>query len=327
MLRQLAPTLEHVSTRAYHRDITPRNILVEMDAHGECSWGLVDFGLAVDTSSWEADFASQDIGGDGLCWTTSAWYLFSHGSEELERSPDLLREYTSCLDMHSLGIAALRTFMELWAPGSHGTSGEELAKLLRLRDVWRNFWEDVNRFWQPIFEACTCGSPGALDALKASYANAGVHIIVSAGLCSIRAALVQLRSVATIPDVRQLCDALLVLIRPGKARIQLPTWSAAKTALVEAFPPEEPLEHECGFVRGISSASALMASDVYGDPWKGEVFFGNGVVEECTPPGTPSTQAGSIMEESMRSALSEYADFLPSSEPMMATVLPLVHVA
>lgn len=57
LLVQLAPTMERVSTLAYHRDVNAHNILIEAknwntDTSAEPWYGLVDFGLAVDAATW-----------------------------------------------------------------------------------------------------------------------------------------------------------------------------------------------------------------------------------------------------------------------------------
>jgi tRNA A-37 threonylcarbamoyl transferase component Bud32 len=50
LVMQLAPAFERIATRAYHRDVTPRNILVDyIDGEGP-RFGLIDFGLAVDAT-------------------------------------------------------------------------------------------------------------------------------------------------------------------------------------------------------------------------------------------------------------------------------------
>lgn len=238
MLQQLAPALYHLSSQAHHRDITPRNVLVDTRG-GAHSWGLVDFGLAVDSSLWRTDLLTHDIGGDGHYWPTSSWFVLAYGAHHLESYPALLHEYEHCLDLHALGVTALRTLMELWAPshqtmdadGNGDTDWAQLSKMMRLRIAWSRFWEDIAHFWQPIFDAFSCGGAEALERLKSSYAHAGIHHMVSANLCALRAALRQLVEAASLPALRSLCETLLVLIRPGKAREEPATWQAALAAL------------------------------------------------------------------------------------------------
>jgi len=316
MLQQLAPALEHVSSVALHRDITPRNILLHTDGRdGHYSWGLVDFGLAVETSSWKSAYLDQDIGGDGHYWPTSAWFTLAYGAEYLANYPYLLDEYQHCLDMHALGISALRTLMELWSPRSQrgDADGEwaQLAKILRLRVAWSRYWEDVDRLWRPVFDACIAASPDALNELKSSYALAGIHNLISADLCAIRAACIQLRAVAVIPELRRLCDALVVLIRPGRPRDEPPAWAAVHAAM---SPGAEANAIE--FRRTVSAAS-----EVFGDPWKGDLFHSNGTVESPTAGRSPSTRTSTPVGSSVFDAA------LLSPHPSARGVqLPLVNV-
>merc|ERR1719203_698407 len=216
---QLAPALEHLSAKAYHRDITPRNVLVEVH-NGRHEFGLVDFGLAVDSSKWREEMLTHDIGGDGHYWPTSSWFVLAHGAHHLESFPALLHEYETCLDLHALGITALRALMELWDTQQlHEPTGEV---------AWARYWDDVARFWQPIFDSFACGGADALERLKTQYGLAGVHRVISSDLCVVRAALMGVRDAAVIPDLRLVCEALLVMIRPGKHREETPTWAAVQ---------------------------------------------------------------------------------------------------
>jgi serine/threonine protein kinase len=224
LMRQLAPALESLSQIAYHRDITPRNILV--DSGSSPSFGLVDFGLAVDAKSWESDEGFHDIGGDGLYWTTSAWFAFANGVKELAIHSELYAEYKTCLDMHSFGLSALSCFMELSGLASSddkmlmdGFSEATKRKLRSLKAAWNRYWSDVKRFWQPVFEAFRIGRRADCEALKAAYAQAAVYKVVMKDLRSLRSALSgardAFRAEAQLRSVVPLLDALLILIRPG----------------------------------------------------------------------------------------------------------------
>lgn len=234
MITQLGPALEHLSSKAYHRDITPRNVLVEVRGN-QHEFGLVDFGLAVDSSKWGEQMLTHDIGGDGHYWPTSSWFVLAHGAHHLESFPALKHEYETCLDLHALGISAMRALMELWDTKQfQSASGEvawgQLAKMMRLRIAWTRYWDNVARFWQPIFDSFACGGADALERLKTQYGLAGVHRVVSSDLCGVRAALLGVRDAAVIPELRQVCDALLVMIRPGKQRADTPTWQQVRLA-------------------------------------------------------------------------------------------------
>lgn len=128
MLLQLAPTLEFVASRAYHRDVTPRNILIEQGEDNKPNFGLIDFGLSVDAAQWRLGVSTvptlqrstgvpswrqAGVAGDGRYWPVSSWYMFGYGPTELEKRPGLCLEYKTHLDLHSLGISALQVFVEM----------------------------------------------------------------------------------------------------------------------------------------------------------------------------------------------------------------------
>lgn len=231
LLVQLVPALEHFSDRVYHRDVTPRNILVDVRGGQPC-FGLVDFGLAVDAQQWRSEEGNSDLGGDGRYWPASAWFAFGHGMHELSRYPALCHEYQNCLDDHSLGISALRCLMELSPPLSeckgmtsslHCTSLGDvvLPKLRALRSAWGRYWSDAWRFWQPVYDAFR--GNGDFKALKTAYVAAGVHHVISADLCALRNALCEARQACEhappengFAGMSTLFDALLLLIRPGQ---------------------------------------------------------------------------------------------------------------
>merc|ERR1719512_408075 len=104
----------------------------------------------------------------------------------------------------------------------------QTAKMMRLRLAWTRYWDNVARFWQPIFDSFAGGGAEALEQLKTQYGLAGVHRVISADLCVQRAALMGVRDAAVIPDLRLICEALLVMIRPGKKREDKPSWEAVR---------------------------------------------------------------------------------------------------
>jgi len=189
LLFQLTPALEAFSERVYHRDITPRNILVEEKTPHSCQFGLVDFGLAVCASKWHAQERGHcDLGGDGRYWPASAWFVFSHGTQELRKNPAMLHEYQKCLDLHSFGITTLRCFIELLPPldGFQQDPGlaRAMSKLQRLRLAWDRYWSDARRFWQPLFDAFRGNAD--FEKVRAAYYRAGVHETVRDDIVALR---------------------------------------------------------------------------------------------------------------------------------------------
>lgn len=234
LLVQLAPALYDVSACVYHRDVTPRNILVDElpGGGGRLIFSLVDFGLAVDAAMWRSDRSGGDLGGDGRYWPTSSWFAFGYGVQELEKHPTLRQEYRTCLDNHALGLSALRCLMELmpWpeaaeeSPQSHEDEAAGLAaampKLNSLRSAWTQYWADARRFWQPVYDFFRVG--GDFDALRASYVRKEVHAIISADLRAVRHALAEAREACSkaplesgLARMPALFDALLLMVSPG----------------------------------------------------------------------------------------------------------------
>lgn len=231
LLEQLAPTIEQFSTFMYHRDVTPRNILVDvLNSDGdEPRFGLVDFGLAVDAVQWRSDDrVSNDLGGDGHYWPASAWYVFGHGTKALAAHHALRHEYSTSLDVHALGLSALRCLMEL-TPALQDLNGPlafeydepVFPKLRALHKAWVRYWSNARRFWQPVFNFFKHG--GDFNALKASYVRAGVHRIVSADLCALRTSMVEVSEACQhapgelgLAGLPALFDAMLSMICSGQ---------------------------------------------------------------------------------------------------------------
>eukprot|EP00913_Durusdinium_trenchii_P023616 g22188.t1 len=87
LLEQLAPTMAAISKVTYHRDVNAHNILAHLEGdRPPVSFGLVDFGLAVDASTWmdvsaanplgKSEWEYLDVGGDCRYWPVSAWRQF-----------------------------------------------------------------------------------------------------------------------------------------------------------------------------------------------------------------------------------------------------------
>jgi len=116
------------------------------------SFGLVDFGLAVDTECWCSSednpdtrcrptrlgldgvqtWRYLDIAGDCRYWPVSAWTQFLIGWKDIDADACLRREYQVQLDQHALGITAMKVFTELLSPpppkeprDGHGCSEEQ----------------------------------------------------------------------------------------------------------------------------------------------------------------------------------------------------------
>lgn len=260
LIAQLAPVLEAISPAILHRDVTPRNIQVA-DADGDHPrFGLVDFGLAVDADAWQG---SNESGGDGRYWPASAWFAFSHGSSQLQTHAAMNHEYRKCLDLHSLGISAVRCFLDLVpnlesaeAPSADPRLSEVIAALQELRAAWAAYWADAQRFWQPLFDAFRAG--GGFEALREVYVCAGVHRIVATRVRALRLSLRRGRvACECLLGVPALFDALLVMLQAAEE-------GAARTA--PAAPTADCAAVRCSSASTGSPSSASSASGVDIEP-------------------------------------------------------------
>lgn len=271
---QLFPTLESISSVYYHRDINPRNILVDgvdgVESEGRIvSYGLVDFGMAVDAKQWQDDssrgtWQTLEVGGDCRYWPVSAWVMFLHGPQEVQPGQPWRLEYQTQLDIHALGITALQVLVNLSpilpqaddaSDGCLRETGEGvsedgemtllMAKLRVLQDAWNKYWEDSTEFWNCLIECFTTG--GDWNALKIVCVNHGVQDIVTKDLKALRSALSdaadaapafkarrergrESQADALVDNLEGLLRALYSMISTGESN-QFPTWAVARKQL------------------------------------------------------------------------------------------------
>lgn len=216
LVLQLAPALGRIASLAYHRDVNPRNIIVDDAARaaGGPRFGLIDFGLAVDATCWRlgsAETAAGEaiigawqvfgVGGDCRYWPVSAWLMLEQGPRALSLCPPLCLEYKTHLDMHALGISALQVFAEmapprptvLLTPGGEAAVrsewGEVACKLWALAAAWDRYWSEATSYWRRLFEAWRSGTGEELAAVKAQYRRDAIHATVAKLLQDLRAAI------------------------------------------------------------------------------------------------------------------------------------------
>lgn len=211
LVAQLAPTLERISTLAYHRDVNPRNILIDAGEDSGLKYGLVDFGMAVDALHWRGSsedglgsgshdgaWTHLEVGGDCRYWPVSAWIMFLHGPQELPPGSALRSEYQTGLDLHALGVTALQVLIELSpiAPRSITDSGEASVALVQafgaLQHAWETYWRNASEFWRSLIECFT--TSGDWNTLKAACIKVGVQEIISRDLSELRSALCQVNA-------------------------------------------------------------------------------------------------------------------------------------
>ncbi|CAJ1362433.1 unnamed protein product, partial [Effrenium voratum] len=121
LVEQLAPTMAAIANVMYHRDVNAHNILAHVAPGGQLSFGLVDFGLAVDASTWmdpsplnpggKSEWEFLDVGGDCRYWPVSAWRQFEAGCRALVEEEPLCTEYQTHLDLQGLGLTAVQVLV------------------------------------------------------------------------------------------------------------------------------------------------------------------------------------------------------------------------
>ena len=190
LIQQLAPTMAAVSQVTYHRDVNAHNILVE--AAGKTpSYGLVDFGLAVDASTWcdpspsnpggRSEWEYLDVGGDCRYWPVSAWRQFEAGCRALVQEDFLCVEYQTHLDLQGLGLTALQVLSAMLP------TDVEVPELQKLQEVWEEYWDDASCYWASLLDTFRHGGDWA--ALKQDFVARQVHQIMAERLRALRHAV------------------------------------------------------------------------------------------------------------------------------------------
>lgn len=177
MIRQLAPTLEVISQRAVHRDVNAHNVLVSdavdggvfrscaepEEAAARANFWLIDFGLAVDSTTWHTAWRDADIGGDCRYWPQSSWFVSFWGADEIAAQKDLCMQYKNRLDIFGLGITALELLCTTALDGSNaagcqsGSSDGLRGSWRRLLNAWTKYWTDVTRWHTMIYRVFSLG--------------------------------------------------------------------------------------------------------------------------------------------------------------------------
>jgi len=172
LIRQLGPTLERVAPHAWHRDINSHNVLLSDAVDGgrllttgdveetsrRASFWLIDFGLAVDATTWPQNWPSSDVAGDCRYWPPSSFIMSFSGPEEIAAKKDFCNQYKSKLDVVGLGLTALEMLCST-ALASRSTWGKDglRGSWERLLDTWERYREDVTRWHTMIFQVFTSG--------------------------------------------------------------------------------------------------------------------------------------------------------------------------
>jgi len=170
-----------------------------VNCQGRTAFGLVDFGMAVDTQRWLGNAAEEDgawrhveVGGDCRYWPLSSWVMFMRGPQELNPGSALRAEYQTGLDLHALGITALQVLMEMspLLPVQLAGSADVCRLMHAFRSLqysWLRYWEDVSAFWTSLMKCFSSG--GDWMTLKRSCIESGLDRVLCSRLHELRSAL------------------------------------------------------------------------------------------------------------------------------------------
>lgn len=223
MLQQLAGIMQPLSKRFLHRDANSQNILVQASS-GQYQFGLIDFGLAVDATSFRCGWRGLGAAGDGRFWTTSSWRVFTNGPDALTQ--DLQWEYRTQLDLHSIGVSALQALVILAFcedSSSHDDQVEVIMQSLRaLREAWTQYWCYASNCWERVLDAFNRDARGEV---KAELGQEMVHETFAAHLVNLREKLAEVSASLESKDMaggllgdpvmaRRVLEALLLMITP-----------------------------------------------------------------------------------------------------------------
>jgi serine/threonine protein kinase len=177
LIKQLGPTLANINSKAIHRDVNAHNVLLSDSVEGgpfkchvepeeiaaRANFWLIDFGLAVDSTTWSTAWREADIGGDCRYWPQSSWFVSFWGANEIAAQKDLCNQYLTRLDVFGLGITALELLCTTALDGSDaagcktGSTDGLRGSWRRLLDAWSKYWTDVTRWHTMIYKVFSVG--------------------------------------------------------------------------------------------------------------------------------------------------------------------------
>eukprot|EP00929_Paragymnodinium_shiwhaense_P076738 TRINITY_DN394_c1_g1_i3.p1 TRINITY_DN394_c1_g1~~TRINITY_DN394_c1_g1_i3.p1 ORF type:complete len:932 (+),score=162.72 TRINITY_DN394_c1_g1_i3:100-2895(+) len=172
LVRQVAPALDRLSRHAWHRDVNSHNVLVsdrisggDLHYHGDpeemgrrASFWLIDFGLAVDSTTWPSVWPTSDVAGDCRYWGASSFLMSFCGPDETAARKDFCQQYLSRLDIVGLALTALEVLCAtalVTAPtwGKEGLRGSWRRLFMR----WEKYRDEVTRWHHKIYEIFASG--------------------------------------------------------------------------------------------------------------------------------------------------------------------------
>lgn len=250
LIRQLGPTLEKVSHHCWHRDINSHNVLLSDAVDGgrllscpdvdetsrRASFWLIDFGLAVDSKTWEQNWPSADVAGDCRYWPPSSFFMSFCGPEDTAAKKEFCSQYKTKLDITGLGLTALEMLCStaLASRPSWGQDGLR-GSWQRLLDGWQTYREDVTRWHTMIFQVFVSG--GDITPLYQQLAQEQVVDRVVAHIADVRALLRACVQRAEDPAIQRLLTVIAEMLDENSK------WTMRD--VVEALgPPESSMHYE-----------------------------------------------------------------------------------
>jgi len=184
LVMQLGQALSSVNKRVWHRDVNPRNVLISDMQSGlgfdaahsaveNVRFGLIDFGLAVDSRTWSSKWSSSSIAGDCRYWPASSWLMSFHGAHVLRQHHCLLQQYETKLDSYALGVLALELLCGCLMQCQSSELGAGWQLLLA---AFTSFHSDMHRWNQEVNSVFSTG--GNPQILRQKYQQEGVAMKV-----------------------------------------------------------------------------------------------------------------------------------------------------
>lgn len=192
LIQQLGPALEFLAPHAWHRDLNSHNVLISdamdggrfwdqvpvQDIGKRASFWLIDFGLAVDATTWSKAWPFADVAGDCRYWPPSSWMTSLLGPDETKRHPDLSHQYQFRLDVAGLGMLALELLCQTNLTGQCPLSDHCIrSSWKKLFCAWMLYRDEVTRWHSMVFQVFSTG--GDVNALydKLNQENAVGKVI------------------------------------------------------------------------------------------------------------------------------------------------------
>lgn len=225
LVRQLGPAIDRMSRFAFHRDVNSHNVLISDAIEGgklrlsndvedmsrRASFWLIDFGLAVDATTWQTNWSTSDVAGDCRYWPPCSFLMSFYGAEETLAHKDFCSQYKTRLDIVGLGLTALELLCATAVASSDAWGAEGLrGSWRRLFDAWEKYREEVTRWHLQIFKVFAAG--GDIVPLYHELAQERVVDKVTSHVARIRNLLRACTQRAEEPKVQRLLGVLAEMI-------------------------------------------------------------------------------------------------------------------